>query len=112
MNEPTIRKSAVASMAKYQERRVSMGVRFLVWFALVMVVNLPVVAFAQSPCPGIHMKVLNIKNSTGTVACALFESSVGFPNEFLRSATNIMSIKIQKTNARCDFEISRRVRMR
>ena len=71
---------------------------------LLMFVNLPAVAFAQSPCPGIHVKILNIKNSTGTVACALFESPAGFPIEYLRSATNIMVIKIRKTQARCDFE--------
>jgi uncharacterized protein (DUF2141 family) len=69
-----------------------------------MFANLSAVAFAQSPCPGIHVKILNIKNSTGTVACALFESPVGFPIEFLRSATNVMVIKIRKTQARCDFE--------
>jgi uncharacterized protein (DUF2141 family) len=69
-----------------------------------MFANLPAVAFAQSPCPGIHVKILNIRNSTGTVACALFESPVGFPIEFLRSATNVMVIKIRKTQARCDFE--------
>lgn len=60
--------------------------------------------FAQSPCPGIHVKILNIRNSTGTVACALFESPEGFPIEFLRSATNVMIIKIRKSQARCDFE--------
>jgi uncharacterized protein (DUF2141 family) len=59
---------------------------------------------AQSPCPGIHVKVLNIRNSTGTVACALFESPTGFPEEFLHSATNVMVIKIRDTQARCDFE--------
>jgi uncharacterized protein (DUF2141 family) len=69
-----------------------------------MFANLSVVAFAQSPCPGIHVKILNIRNSTGTVACALFESPVGFPIAFLRSATNVMIIKIRKTQARCDFE--------
>ena len=50
------------------------------------------------------MKILNIKNSTGTVACALFESPKGFPEEYLHFATNIMSIKIRKSQARCDFE--------
>ncbi|HET9788389.1 MAG TPA: DUF2141 domain-containing protein [Pyrinomonadaceae bacterium] len=65
--------------------------------------NLPAVAVAQSPCPGIHVKVLNIRNSTGTVACALFESPTGFPIEYLRYATNIMVIKIRETQARCDF---------
>lgn len=50
------------------------------------------------------MKVLNIKNSTGTVACALFESPEGFPGEYLRYATNVMVIKIRKSQARCTFE--------
>jgi uncharacterized protein (DUF2141 family) len=81
-----------------------MGVRCVAWFAALMFVKIPVIGLAQSPCPGIHVKILNIRNSTGTVACALFESSVGFPTEFLRSATNVMVIKIRKTQARCDFE--------
>ncbi|MGZ5659825.1 MAG: DUF2141 domain-containing protein [Usitatibacter sp.] len=61
-------------------------------------------AFGEAPCPGIHVKILDIRNSTGTVACALFESAAGFPVEFLNSATNLMVIKIRKSNARCDFE--------
>lgn len=61
-------------------------------------------AFTQETCPGIHVKILNIRNSTGTVACALFESAEGFPIEFLHSATNVMVIKIRATHARCDFE--------
>ena len=104
MNGSTIPKSAVASTAKDPEIRVPMGVRGVAWFAVLMFVNLQAVAFAQSPCPGIHVKILNIRNSTGTVACALFESPVGFPAEFLRSATNVMVIKIRETQARCDFE--------
>ncbi len=59
---------------------------------------------AQSPCPGIHVTILDIRNSTGSVACALFESPEGFPIEFLRSATNVMVIKVRKSQARCDFE--------
>jgi uncharacterized protein (DUF2141 family) len=81
-----------------------MGVRCVAWFAALVLVKLPVITFAQSSCPGIHVTVLNIRNSTGTVACALFESSVGFPKEFLRSATNVMVIKIREARARCDFE--------
>jgi uncharacterized protein (DUF2141 family) len=50
------------------------------------------------------VKILDIRNSTGAVACALFESQEGFPAEFLHSATNIMVIKIRDTQARCDFE--------
>jgi uncharacterized protein (DUF2141 family) len=81
-----------------------MRVQRAAWLAVLMLVNLPAAAFAQSPCPGIHVKVLNIRNSAGTVACALFESPVGFPIEVLRSATNVMVIKIRKAQARCDFE--------
>ena len=79
-----------------------MGSRHATWIAALALANLP--AAAQAPCPGIHVKVLNIRNSTGTVACALFKSAAGFPVEFLRSATNIMVIKIRDTHARCDFE--------
>src|SRR5512139_985072 len=66
--------------------------------------TLPAIAFAQSPCPGIHVKILNIRDSTGTVACALFESPVGFPAAYLRFATNIMVIKVRDMQARSDFE--------
>jgi uncharacterized protein (DUF2141 family) len=100
MNESTTRQSATA---KDPDIRVPMAGRCVAWFAVLMFVNLSAIAVAQSPCPGIHVKILNIKNSTGTVACALFESPAGFPIEYLRSATNIMVIKIRDTQARCDF---------
>ncbi|MGE5320761.1 MAG: DUF2141 domain-containing protein [Hyphomicrobiaceae bacterium] len=64
----------------------------------------PTAVLAQSPCPGIHVKILDIRNSTGAVACALFESAQGFPTEYLRSATHIMFIKVRDKQARCDFE--------
>ena len=104
MNESTIRKSAAASTVRGPQIRVPMGVRCAAWFAVLMFANLPVLAFAQPTCPGIHVKILNIRNSTGTVACALFESPEGFPHEYLHFATNIMIIKIRKSQARCDFE--------
>jgi uncharacterized protein (DUF2141 family) len=69
--------------------------------AALVFANLPV---ALGQCPGIHIEILNIRNSTGTVACALFESPAGFPAEFLSSATNVMVIKVRKTRARCTFE--------
>jgi uncharacterized protein (DUF2141 family) len=53
--------------------------------------------------PGIHVTVLNIRNSAGAVACALFESPDGFPTEFLRFATRIMVMRVRDTRARCDF---------
>jgi uncharacterized protein (DUF2141 family) len=81
--------------------------RSAVWKSLatsVVLISANLPALGQSPCPGIHVKILGIRNSTGTVACALFESAEGFPAEYLRSATNVMVIKIRKSQARCDFE--------
>lgn len=103
MSELIHRKSAVKSTAGGR-LWVPISVRYAAWFAVSTPVSLPVLAFDQSSCPGIHVEVLNIKNSMGSVACALFESQDGFPNEYLRFATNIMSIKIRKSQARCDFE--------
>ncbi len=88
-----------------RELRVPVPVRCAgAWFAMLVGANLPATAIAQAPCPGIHVKILNIRNSIGTVACALFESPEGFPTEFLLAATNVMVIKIRKSQARCDFE--------
>ncbi|MGZ5033342.1 MAG: DUF2141 domain-containing protein [Usitatibacter sp.] len=81
-----------------------MKIRFVAVAAALAIANLPAAAIAQSPCLGIHVKILDIRNSTGTVDCALFESPAGFPIEFLRSATNVMVIKVRDTQARCDFE--------
>ncbi len=81
-----------------------MGIRVIAWCGAVLCMSLAAVVCARSPCPGIHVKILNIKNSSGAVACALFESPEGFPSEFLRSATNVMVIKVRKAQARCDFE--------
>jgi len=67
------------------------------------IVTFPPLAFSQSPCPIIHVKILNIRNSNGPVACALFESPDGFPAEYLHAATNIMVIKVRDKQARCDF---------
>jgi uncharacterized protein (DUF2141 family) len=74
------------------------------WLAVWVLVNLPILAIAQSAsCPGIHVQVLNIRNSTGTVDCALFDAPEGFPIEVLRSATNVMVIKVRQAQARCSF---------
>jgi uncharacterized protein (DUF2141 family) len=73
--------------------------------ALMFASLLPGVAVAQtSRCPGIHVKILNIRNRNGTVGCALFDSSEGFPRDYLLSAQNVMVIKVRYTEARCDFE--------
>ena len=104
MHESTIQKSATACTVRSPQKRLSMRVRCIAWSAVLMFANLPLFVLAQPTCPGIHVKILKIRNSTGTVACALFDSPEGFPNEFLRFATNIMIIKIRKSQARCDFE--------
>jgi len=70
---------------------------------------IPVLVSAQSPCPqsscpGIHVNILDIRNNEGVVACALFETSEGFPREFLRHAETIMIIKVRDTEARCNFQ--------
>jgi len=90
-----VREAATRSLA---------SVRHAAWGLVLALACLPAASVAQEPCPGIHMKVLEIRNSTGAVACALFESPEGFPIQFLHSATNIMIIKIRKSQARCDFE--------
>jgi len=82
-----------------------MSVQCVAWLAVFVLANLPPVALAQSSsCPGIHVQILNIRNSIGTVDCALFDAPEGFPIEVLRSATNVMVIKVRHTQARCDFQ--------
>lgn len=104
MSESSVPRSAIAIAVKDAETRVPMGVRCMALWVLLVLANLPHIASAEPLCPGIHVKVLNIRNSTGTVACALFESPAGFPAEYLRYATNIMVIKVRHTQARCDFQ--------
>ena len=103
MSEITIMKSAAAFSVKCLEIWTRMPTQYIaLWTALVFA-NLPGIASGKSPCPNIHVKILNIKNSTGNVACALFESSVGFPEEYLHFATNIMVVKIRDNQTYCDF---------
>ena len=103
MKKTSLLRSANACPARNPQIRLPLPTRCCAWFAALMFASLPALAVAQSPCPGIHVQIQNIKNSTGTVACALFESPEGFPIEYLRYATNIMVIKIRDTQARCDF---------
>jgi uncharacterized protein (DUF2141 family) len=98
------REAAVACRTKIPKTLAGLAVQFLTWLVVLTPVCSPAASQAATPCPGIHVKILDIKNSKGTIACALFESSVGFPTEYLHSATNIMVIKIRDKQARCDFE--------
>ncbi len=71
--------------------------------AVLVLASLSGIALAEDPCMGIHVTVEDIRNSTGKVACALFESSAGFPKEFVKSATHIAMQEIRETQARCHF---------
>lgn len=59
---------------------------------------------STAPCPGvIHIAVLGIRNSVGTVDCALFDSPGGFPADVLRSAMRLAAMKIRDRAGHCDF---------
>jgi uncharacterized protein (DUF2141 family) len=72
--------------------------------SLLAVTGPGVIAGQTPPCPGIHVTILNIRNSTGTVDCALFDSPNGFPVDVLRSAMRLVAMKVPDTEARCDLE--------
>lgn len=105
MNESSpFGKPTPASPAKALDLQIAMRYLWTGSMVMLMLVAFPDPILAEPHCPGIHVQVLDIRNSKGTVACALFDSPQGFPTEFLRSATNIMVIKVRKLQARCDFE--------
>jgi uncharacterized protein (DUF2141 family) len=103
MKASTSRKAARAGPGSGPQLQVPLRVRCASLLPALLLGAFPAAVLAQSSCPGIHVQILDIKNSTGAVACALFESSDGFPNEYLRSATRIMFIKVRDRQARCDF---------
>jgi len=104
MNPSISQNSVATSTVKDLGTRPPLGVRWIAWCFVLVLTSLPGAVHADSECDGIHVRILNIRNSTGTVACALFESPKGFPTEYLHAATNIMIIRIRNTQARCDFE--------
>lgn len=57
----------------------------------------------SAACAGIHVTVLNIRNSLGSVDCALFNSASGFPTDTLRSALRLSAMKVPERTAHCDF---------
>ncbi len=62
------------------------------------------VSSQTTPCAGIHVTILNIRNAIGTVDCALFNSPSGFPADVLRSAMRLAAMKVPNRTARCDFD--------
>ncbi|MFT7388607.1 MAG: hypothetical protein ACI8VC_001862 [Candidatus Endobugula sp.] len=103
ISESTDCMPTLASTVRHQVISFSMGFRWLAWWTVLVFAHLPAIAFAQSSCSSIQVKIPNIKSSAGIVACAIFESSTGFPTEFLNSASNIVMLKIRDTQARCNF---------
>lgn len=99
----TARKSASSAMVRHPVARAPIGTRHVAMCIALVFAHLPATTLADSSCPGIHVKILDIKNSAGAVACALFEAPEGFPKKFLRYATSNMMIKIRDTEARCGF---------
>ena len=89
--------------SRNREIRIRKEIRWVAFFAVLIFLNLPAIAFSQTSCPGIHVKIQNIKNSTGNIACGIFESPEGFPKKFQVSAKTVIMKKIQKTQAQCDF---------
>lgn len=85
MSESTNRKSVLASTVRHPVTLAPMRARFVALLTALVLASLPAITFAQSSCPGIHVRILDIRNSAGAVACALFKTSEGFPTEFLQS---------------------------
>lgn len=103
MYKKSVLKIMLSTLVKHNTKLISLVVGCAVIFAALVFTNLPVVTFAQPSWPGIHVEILEIKNSRGKIACALFESAEGFPSKFLHHATNIVLIEIRNTQARCNF---------
>lgn len=103
MTDSTHLTSVLTSTIKQPVAPLSMVIRGMALCAVLAFALLPVIAFAQSSSPRIHVEIPNIKNSTGNIACGIFESAEGFPDKFLSSARAVIIKKIRKTEAQCDF---------
>lgn len=98
-----IKRYTVTLTVRYPRKRIGMRTSVVALLAVLLISPLPAVAESPSPCPGIHVKILNIKNNVGNIGCALFDSPDGFPTKFLHHATHIIVSKIRDTQAHCNF---------
>jgi len=78
------------------------SLRLLFWLAISLV-WLPTNGFAQTECPSINVKIQNIGNNSGVIACAIFESEEGFPSKFIKYASKIMLTQISGRDASFEF---------
>jgi uncharacterized protein (DUF2141 family) len=76
--------------------------QLLFWLAISLV-WLPSDGFAQIECPSINVKIQNIGNNSGVIACAIFESKEGFPSKFLKFASKTMLTQIRGKDASFEF---------
>lgn len=86
-----------------QKPRILKEIRWARFLAMLVSLNLPASAFAQSSCLGIHVKIPDLENRTGNIACGIFNTPGGFPKQFLDSAETVIIKKIQGAQAQCDF---------
>jgi uncharacterized protein (DUF2141 family) len=90
-------------LPSYPRARVNLA-RIILRSSWLILMNPGVFAAEEPACPGIHVTVLGIRNSVGTVDCALFDAPKGFPADVLHSAMRVMVMKVPSSEARCDFE--------
>lgn len=78
--------------------------KFIVAFWLGLTFTLlPLYGYGQAECPAINVKIENIGNNTGVIACAIFESPEGFPKKFLKFASKVMITQIKGRDASFEF---------
>jgi uncharacterized protein (DUF2141 family) len=88
---------------QFQIRCYSQRFSRLFFLLAISLVLLPSSGFAQMECPSINVKIQNISNNSGVVACAIFESEEGFPNKFTKFASKIMLTQIGGKDASFEF---------
>jgi uncharacterized protein (DUF2141 family) len=76
--------------------------RLLFWL-VISLIWIPSNGFAQIECPSVNVKIQNISNNTGVIACAIFESEKGFPSKFLKFASKTMLTQISGKDASFEF---------
>jgi len=76
--------------------------RLLFWLAISLVL-LPSRGLAQMEYPFINVKIQNISNNNGVIACALFESEKGFPSKSLKFASTIILTQVVGKHASFKF---------
>jgi uncharacterized protein (DUF2141 family) len=74
----------------------------LFWLAISLVL-IPSRGFAQMECPSLNVKIQNISNNNGVIACAIFESEKGFPNKSIKFASKIILTQIVGKGASFKF---------